>query len=738
MNTAIVHQIRLAGCAPVPLAFYLKALGILRLVAEQKDHSAKGLWQGDAFVLKSRLDEAALVDFLLNEYEPTPVIAPWNGGSGFYYQERKLKEKDPSTGKKIKTGIRDQPTAATRVVDALMISRSTRLKTYRGALHAAKRIVNEMELKQAPSDLQKHRLIEALRSNLPDCCVPWIDVAVVLLESGPSYPPLMGTGGNDGNTDFTSNFMQRLADLFDADSGLPTPSGEKWLRSALFGDPIHGLQQGTAIGQFLPAATGGDNSCAGFRSDSVMNPWDFVLMIEGGLVFAAASVKRLESTSAGNLSAPFCVRHAGVGYATASLADENNSRPEMWMPLWATPTSLDELKALIGEGRAQVAGRPVRNGVDFARAVVCLGVDRGISAFQRYGFQVRNGLAYFATPLDRPLVRRNQKVDLLNEIDAWLQSFRGKAISQNAPSSVASALRQLESAILSLCRQGNTLHVQGLLAELGQCESMMARRLKWTSDNFLRPVPPLSGSWLSAADDGSPEFRLAASLASVYGRYGNTALPLRCQLEPVRTWIEEGKLVVRWDDCAIANVAWHEGDVVRAMNAVMERRLVLATKEGLDSWPDTGRAVAGLGDITAFIEGRVDSKRFADLLWGFCLLDWPQVSYDATPANKSEDPTFPGVSFALMKLCHAGSSVREVAIPLTPTIHQQAVNGNGAAATQSAARRLLASGLAPALHQVHLLGPSIKRAAAALLFPLSHSDLNALADAVLRPKPLTT
>jgi CRISPR-associated protein Csx17 len=43
----IVH---LAGCAPTPLAHYLKALGILRLVAEQKDENACGYWQGEHFV----------------------------------------------------------------------------------------------------------------------------------------------------------------------------------------------------------------------------------------------------------------------------------------------------------------------------------------------------------------------------------------------------------------------------------------------------------------------------------------------------------------------------------------------------------------------------------------------------------------------------------------------------------------------------------------------------------------
>lgn len=48
----------LPGCVPVPLAHYLKALGILRLVAEDRQHgdpATTGCWDRDAFVLHSGL-----------------------------------------------------------------------------------------------------------------------------------------------------------------------------------------------------------------------------------------------------------------------------------------------------------------------------------------------------------------------------------------------------------------------------------------------------------------------------------------------------------------------------------------------------------------------------------------------------------------------------------------------------------------------------------------------------------
>ncbi len=732
-----MSTIRLTGCAPVPLAHYLKALAILRLISEQRDDSATGYWQGDTFVLDSVLDESALLHFFLHEYSPTPIVDPWNGGSGFYQQERKLNEIDPTTGKKVKTGARDQPTTATKIVDQLISSQGLRLERYRGVLTMAKSTVNKMGLLEAPADLCKRQLIEMLRNELPDDCVCGIDSGMVLLESRVSYPPLLGTGWNDGRTDFANNFMQRLPDVLDINSDAPTRSAEKWLRAALFGESVAGLLGGAAIGQFFPGAAGGDNSGSGFRAESLLNPWDFILMIEGAVVFAGAALKRLESADGGTSSAPFCVKPAGVGYATAAQADESSARPEMWMPLWNAPSGLSELRALMSEGRAQVAGRPARNGVDFARAIASLGVDRGIAAFQRYGFQVRNGLAYFATPLDRISVTQNVEVELLNDCDAWLDSFRRAATASSAPASAARALRQLELAILALCKQGDAERVQDVLVALGGCEQAMAHSLSWTAKSFLKPVARLSPGWLPAADDCSTEYRLAASLASVYGKYGDNFIPLRSQLEPVKSGVRNGSLWVGWEPTTMVDVAWREGNVVDALNAVMARRVVLAQKAGGSKWPDTGRCFACPSDITAFIEGRVNFVRFADLLWGLALLDWPQIQQSPWRGSESGPATFPGAVFTLLKLCFAGTPVRDVEVPLVPAVHQRAATGQGAAATQLAARRLRASGLVPAVEQVHQQGEAVKRAAAALLFPISHFEINALAEMVLRPQAAT-
>ena len=83
-NSTKINVHRLEGCRPTPLAHYLKALGILRLVAEQADSAARGWWKDDVFHLATTLDQQQLETFFLNDYRPTPILSPWLKGSGFY------------------------------------------------------------------------------------------------------------------------------------------------------------------------------------------------------------------------------------------------------------------------------------------------------------------------------------------------------------------------------------------------------------------------------------------------------------------------------------------------------------------------------------------------------------------------------------------------------------------------------------------------------------------------------
>jgi CRISPR-associated protein Csx17 len=835
----------LSGCSPVPLAHYLKALAILRIVAESSPERAgtTAAWAADQLVLNSHFDADTLVAFFLNDYRPTAVLAPWNGGSGFYRSDKRIAIdaiQDSKTGRF--NGYKDAILLA-RLVLAKQLTNGRKTSRYRSQVKSTLRKVNRqtfdsiaksvlkglaskkpLKKPDAISDLvldlakdsaviakingqevtskqllafwkvagykdkkgvvtrikdseafcedargsrekalsklldvelsdTKAILLADCRNTFPEDALDWLDAVFVLGQDGAKFPPLLGTGGNDGRLEFTNNFMQRIIEVIDPATGAPTADSERWLRAALFGTPAPGLAAKAPIGQFFPGAAGGANGTSGFDAPSAVNPWDFILMIEGALLFAAASVRRLESVDGGLFIYPFCVRQAGVGYASAAGSDEKDARCEMWMPLWNTPTTLPELRAIFSEGRAQVRGRAARSGVDFAQAAVTLGVDRGIAAFQRYGFQVRNGLSYFATPLERVIVRRNARADLLADVEHWHDRLRQKAgPTQDAPASVARALNLLERRIVELCREDSTASSQAVIAALGNAERALAKSLKWTTESaYLRPLHGLKPQWLTDADDGSTEFRLAASLAGMRAWLGGKeTLYFRQHLEPLEMGANKERSWASWDKTPRNDVVWHDGDLTDSLNAILARRLIRVENSGARGWPDFSPCFAKLADITAFIERRTNDALLADLIWGLSLIDWQTVAHQQHEArirgrervsdtaehlpNGSRDDeqhAIPSAFYALLRLCFRAARGDDV-IPLHPAILNRAMSGNGTAASELASRRLRASGNAPLVASLPVRGDIGRRTAAAMLFPISNRDLHLLEHMILK------
>jgi CRISPR-associated protein Csx17 len=261
----VVSTHRLGGCRVEPLGSYLKGLGVLRLVGEQADPDATARWNDDVLVLATVLEPDELEEFFLDRYRPTPLVAPWNNGSGFSPKDKKALE----------------------AVELLRASTNDRLAPYRAAWLAAQATVERGAIK----GWSKEDLIQACRAELPDASVAWIDAAIVLTSDEPRFPPLLGTGGNDGRLDFSATFMHRLADVLGLRPGRRAPSrtdSQGWLAAALHGDSlVAGVK--AAVGQFDPGSAGGANSSPTGEAPSVVNPWDFVLTLEGALLFSGAA-----------------------------------------------------------------------------------------------------------------------------------------------------------------------------------------------------------------------------------------------------------------------------------------------------------------------------------------------------------------------------------------------------------------------------------------------------------------
>ena len=705
MSLPVVEHV-LAGCTASPLAHYLKALAVLRLVGEQADSEVRGYWRAREFVIRTTLTRDDLLTFFLRRYQPSPVVSPWNGGSGFAPKDNR------------------------EALGAIGATTSERFDVYRRTIRASEALFVRFAGSAKVNKDVKEEMLSACRAELPDEALPWLDAACVITSGRVAFPPLLGTGGNDGRLDFSNNFMQRLLDVLPTDSGDAPRRSRDWLDGSLFGSPVRGLLKGKAIGQFLPSAAGGPNATAGFDADSLVNPWDFVLLVEGSILFAAAAVRRLEANAHGGFAYPFTVRSTRIGYTSAAPEE---SRGEIWLPTWSKPASPVEVITLLSEGRAQVGRRRARSAIDFARAVAAYGVDRGLDGFERYGFHERNGLAYFATHLDHVPVRRNPKVDLLDEVDGWIEALRSKSGGDGTPASVRRAVNELDRACLALCRDGAPRRVQDVLIALGACEQTLVASVRWAQDDRggLRPLVGLSGRWVEAADDGSAEWALAVSLASV-SRPDGTGI--RSHLEAVE--VARGASGDTWASWAPAGA--RSNDVVRTgagpidlLVAIAERWLLRAERDGLPSGGLAGSVGASLADVAAFIDARLDEDRIVSLLGPLTFVDRRELASSARASARVSG--VPDAGYALLKLCAAGRPVREVTVPLDRSIFRHAAAGDLSEATRRASRRLRASDLPVAIEVMHSSSAACRRRLAAVLFPLNASAVDSLARQVLRP-----
>jgi hypothetical protein len=415
----------LPGLRPEPLASYLAGLGLIRVIGEQADPAATAAWTPGGLVIGTTVPDIAA--WLADEYVPTPVLSPWNNGSGFG-----LKDREPL-----------------RALQALREHPLPRLAPFRSAIQVAEQVVSKARaagwITGTAGGGDKERLVQEFRNRCPDALLPWIDAAVVLAGDDIFFPPLLGTGGNDGRLDFSTNFHQRLVDLLGA-SEKNRARAVAIARDLLAGTESEQLAD-AAIGQFDPGSAGGPGSSRFGAAVSLVNPWGYVLFVEGALLFAASAARRNQH-AVGRAAMPFTVQGSPDGSASGAAGEE--SRGEVWAPVWTQEFTLAEIKQMFAEARASWRGRPARRAVDFYAATRTLGVARGISEFTRYALQRRNGLAFAAVPLARVAVREHPEVRLAAEVQDWTSRFNGSDTS----AAIGQAARGFEAALLSYARDG--------------------------------------------------------------------------------------------------------------------------------------------------------------------------------------------------------------------------------------------------------------------------------------------
>jgi CRISPR-associated protein Csx17 len=628
MTTMTITRHLLPGLRPEPLASYLAGLGLIRVLGEQADKDATAAWTGEGLAITTHVQD--LAQWLADEYKPMPVLSPWNGGSGFG-----SKDKEPL-----------------RRLDSIRVSSAARLADLRAAIAVAEKVVVKARTAGWITEAgvaDKAAVVLELRNQCPDELLPWIDASIVLADDETFFPPILGTGGNDGRLEFSTNFHQQLIDLV-------ADTSEKHRRRALAAaqDLLNGTQtipvSEVPIGQFNPGDAGGPGSSKFGAASSLANPWSYVLTVEGAVLFAASAARRNQH-AVGRAAMPFTVSPSPEG-ATSGAAGEE-SRGEVWTPVWRTDFTLAEIKQLFAEARASWRGRPARRAVDFYAATRTLGVTRGIDEFTRYGLQRRNGLAFAAVPLDRVVVRERPAVQLSAMMEDWVARVGGS----EASTAVAEALRGFQRAHLEFARDGGPFTLAAMLAALTTLEMAVGRSGRAKDAVPVRYAPRADAGFLKVlAEIGERELRIAVGVASC------------------ATWPAEGpprtmrQLLLPVDPAGAGGVGsqprWRDAPLVpgfgaRILTDVLASVLIWRSRtavadhnadnfRGVPTFPSGIRVPAA--DLHALVADELDKTKL-DLYLRACLaLNWRNVRWNWTAVQ----PDVPVTTLALLHPLAAG------------------------------------------------------------------------------------
>ena len=630
------HILELRGCTPEPLGNYLKGLGVFRLIAEQADPMARAWWKNGVLWLHTKWSRDEVVSFFRHGigeqkmpiYSPTPIFAPWGGRPGFY--------KDGNDKAKARLGILRELNPPGRFSASQQIVKLTDeiLKSH-GWTDVPKKKRTEL----------KPHIIAAMRNGWGDTAIDWFD-ACLSLEVDSKFGFLYGTGGNEGSADITNNFWELIEETI----GLKTPSSDtkEYLFAALFGTPrVGGTTSGA--GQHFPSATGTcPNMGQDFTGSYSTNPWDVLLMMEGAILFAGSTTKRLSQWGKGKAALPFMIDHLASNDASTSIKDEASQdskimrcRAEFWMPLWTQSTALPEIRTLLAEGKLQRAsGERTEHTLHALEAIKSLGVARGVDTFHRIALFERRGkgsylassLGYHSTAEEPALLAGG-----LAEIDFFRQRVytnlrEGPAI----PDRVLRARQALHTATATLLTRDEQRSISAEEAVIEMLTRVAGVELEVSllkdRERLLNPCPPLSRTWMPLDGRGT-DFRLARAIAGI-SAWGESSDPNRPAVDTIRSNLlpvtRRGR-GWQWDETS-RSMVWSRGASLMAnLSAVLRRRLIDAQRVGGDGLPLWCEQGASYADLLACWNGDIDEARLSELIHGFALVDsrqWNQASVD--------------------------------------------------------------------------------------------------------------
>lgn len=639
----MTQPLQLRGCRHDILGHYLKAVGLLRVLAKcaDKDHSdpdAEGWWdvENACFCLRSSKYDTRekLTEFFAAHYRPTPVFAAWN------------KEPGCSSEGSEKLGVRSEWEAANKFSQQVVTAEERKKPANHGKLVAS-------EAFEAYREDSEPGVAEALDA-----------IASPFLRSDSEHPMFLSKGiagrAHIWRThwEYLMEFQKHRDAYKKAAAKISECTGTagqlqrlKKAEAALqpIADLLFGGVNADALSikgkgtPFFPDAIKSYNIGSGWvTEDYPFNAMDYVLAVEGAFSMRG-SVGRILATNARRFAAFPFVFDAGEEMVDDSGEVKGLSH-SLWLPLWDTPVTFSELSSFVTDAQASLSGKEARFSAEFMRALYSQGVDAGFAGWQEFRFKMKASRVPWVTTgryLERGFradaARLNRALQPLDEsrfLDQFEIRWKGNKADPQSPHPVVTTINDAMEAATRETTPGRCLEL--LHTVFAACRKMTVsesfRKMLRGGPRFFRPLPMDDWNALLANFD-EPEFRVARAVASIVGQRKQAkgkyseVLPMLGSLLPLKLG-QNGWYLPSTGNRSYQAV-WTGIDLCQDLAAVLARRY-------LDSLTDDQPALvsgfgAPLADVLAFLRGELDDHLIGRWIEALSLIGWKLTRVDEYP-----------------------------------------------------------------------------------------------------------
>ena len=493
------------------------------------------------------------------------------------------------------------------------------------------------EVQKKDTKAKTDRGLWSTRSQAETAKVRLLDAHIV--GSGRNqFNPVLGTGGNVGKRDLAKAYEDARALLSKAKEEQKTA----WLASTLDAGCSSELPGLNNAGTWFVYANKTFNSGQDWYREGEISPWSFLLALEGAILLVGGIGRRLSAKARPYAVFPFITEAP----APASEGEIGLAKAEFWAPLWEYPATLSEIRALLERGLARIGQRVAKAPHEFAVAALAAGVDAGVATFARFVLRhTTSNQVYEAIPKEQVRVSevQSQESKLIEPLLSWMDRLPFEPSDSKQRGKFKGLRGPIEQAIVGVAAQPNDPEQwQRLLLLLADAQGRIDRNKALRGK--CRALPFLDQAWFEKCWPASPPEILAARAMASIG--AGTDMPIIVNIYGVEP-DKRGNSVFSGEQRP-QRVVWHNGQPLRVLADVLERRLV--DTDAASPLPFAAARVCAAETFAAFVSRALDYDLIPRWVPPLSLIKWERWQANGQPTKDQAAQSSPNGTSLLHSL----------------------------------------------------------------------------------------